>query len=298
MEIKQGNNQKKHRDISQNEFLTEVGEASKKLLVIVDFWAPWCGPCKDLGPRIEKIVSQANDKVTLVKINIDENQELAAQLQIQSIPTVLAFKKGKIANAFQGSLPENEIIKFIEQALGEKLESNNAEKIKEAREYSNKEMYEESNIIIEEIIGSNANGQNNEAIELLIKNNISLGKLDNANEIIQSLEDDAKKDPNIISAINAYDLANNSSNESLNELIDAVKNYPLNIENNKKLSDYYFNNKQYDEAFSLILDLFVKIKKEKRSDLKKILINYFNVLGDTHEKTIAARRKLSSIIFS
>ena len=298
MEIDKENNQKNYKDIGQNEFLTDVVEASKKLLVIVDFWAPWCGPCKDLGPRIEKIVSQANNKATLVKINIDENQELAAQLQIQSIPTVLAFKSGKIANAFQGSLPENEIIKFIEQALGEKLGSNGAEKIKEARECSNKEMYEESNNLIEEVIGSNSSDQKNEAIELLIKNNVNLGNLDKANEIIQSLEEDVKKDPNIISAIDAYDLAINTSSESLSELIDVVKNDPLNIESNKKLSDYYFNNKQYDEAFSLILDLFVKTKKENRSDLKKILISYFNVLGDTHEKTIAARRKLSSIIFS
>ena len=298
MEINKENNQRNFKDISQNEFLTEVVEASKKLLVVVDFWAPWCGPCKDLGPRIEKIVSQTNNKATLVKINIDENQELAAQLQIQSIPTVLAFKGGKIANAFQGSLPENEIIKFIEQALGEKLESNDYEKIKEAREYFNNEMYEESNNLIEQVISSNSSSQNNEAIELLIKNNINLGNLDKANEIIQSLEDGAKKDTNIASAIEAYDLAKNTSSKSLDELIDVVKNDPLNIENNKKLSDYYFNNKQYDEAFTLILDLFVKIKKENKAELKKILISYFSVLGDTHEKTIDARRKLSSIIFS
>ena len=298
METKTENNQKNYKDVSQNEFVTEVVEASKKLLIVVDFWAPWCGPCKDLGPRIEKIVSQTGNKATLVKINIDENQELATQLQIQSIPTVLAFKNGKIANAFQGSLPENEIIKFIEQALGEKLESNDIEKIKEAKEYYNKEMYEESNNLIEEVISSNSNNQNNEAIELLIKNSINLGSLDKANEIIQSLDDKTKNDPNIVSAIEAYDLASNTISASLDELIDVVKNDPLDIENNKKLSDYYFNNKQYDEAFSLILDLFIKTKKENRSKLKKTLISYFRVLGDTHEKTIGYRKKLSSIIFS
>ena len=298
MEINNENNQKNYKDIDQGEFVTEVIEASKKFLVIVDFWAPWCGPCKDLGPRIEKIVSQTNDKAKLIKINIDENRELATQLQVQSIPMVLAFKNGKIANAFQGALPEGEIIKFIEQALGEKLDSSNSEKTKEARDYFNKEMYEESNNLIEEIISSNSNNQSSEAIELLIKNNINLGNLDKANEVINSLDSKMNNDPNIKSAIDAYDLAINTASVSLDELIGIVKKDPLNIENNKKLSDYYFSKKQYDEAFSLILDLFIKTKKEKKSESKKILISYFNVLGHTHEKTISARRKLSSIIFS
>ena len=111
-------------DIGQDQFVSEVIEASKEKLIVVDFWAPWCGPCKELGPKIEKVVSQAGDKVKLVKVNIDENQDLAAQLQIQSIPTVFAFKDSRIANAFQGSLPESEIIKFLEKALGEKLNNN------------------------------------------------------------------------------------------------------------------------------------------------------------------------------
>ena len=88
-------NKKAYTDVNQNDFVKEVIEASQKILVIVDFWAPWCGPCKDLGPRLEKVVSANNDKIKLVKINIDENQELAGQLQIQSIPTVFAFKNGK-----------------------------------------------------------------------------------------------------------------------------------------------------------------------------------------------------------
>ena len=117
-------NNENYKEISQNDFMKEVIEASKNSLIIVDFWAPWCGPCKELGPRIEKVVNQAKGKVNLIKINIDDNQELASQLQIQSIPTVYAFKDGKIANAFQGSIPESKIVKFIEDSLGEKLEGN------------------------------------------------------------------------------------------------------------------------------------------------------------------------------
>ena len=99
-------------DVTEAEFNDQVIEASERKLIVVDFWAPWCGPCKQLTPILEKIISKSGDKITLVKINIDENQEIAAQLQIQSIPTVFAFKDGKIANAFQGSLSEKDIIKF------------------------------------------------------------------------------------------------------------------------------------------------------------------------------------------
>ena len=104
MEIIKDNKSAKPLDIGQDQFITEVIEASKEKVIVVDFWAPWCGPCIDLGPWIEKVVELASNKVKLVKINIDENKELAGQLQIQSIPTVFAFKDGKIANAFQGSL--------------------------------------------------------------------------------------------------------------------------------------------------------------------------------------------------
>ena len=290
------NSQKNYKDINQNDFAKEVIEASKNNLIIVDFWAPWCGPCKDLGPRIEKIVSENKDDLKLIKINIDDNQELAGQLQIQSIPTVFAFKDGKIANAFQGSLSEKDITKFIEQVLGKKLDGDQVKIINEARELFNKGLYEESNNLIEEIIDSKK--MSGEILELLIKNNVSLDKLDEANEIISSLDDEMIKNSFVKSAINAYKLAKNVGGESYEELINLLKKDSLSIETNKKLSDYYFNNKNYDEAFELILNLFSKIKKDERDKVKKILISYFDVLGHTHEKTKNARRRLSSMIFS
>ena len=94
------NNKIAYKEIGQDDFISEVIEASKEKLIVVDFWAPWCGPCKDLGPRIEKIISQTDNKVNLIKINIDKNKELASQLNIQSIPTVYAFKDAKIVNGY------------------------------------------------------------------------------------------------------------------------------------------------------------------------------------------------------
>ena len=108
-------------DVNESDFNDKVIEASESKLIVVDFWAPWCGPCKQLTPILEKIISKSGDKITLVKINIDENQQIAAQLRIQSIPTVYAFKDKQIVNAFQGVIPENQIVEFIEKCLGSKI---------------------------------------------------------------------------------------------------------------------------------------------------------------------------------
>ena len=114
-------------DVNETEFNDQVIEASENKLIVVDFWAPWCGPCKQLTPILEKIISKLGDKITLVKINIDENQQIAAQLRIQSIPTVYAFKEKQIVNAFQGVLPEKQVQEFIEKCLGSKLSEDYTE---------------------------------------------------------------------------------------------------------------------------------------------------------------------------
>ena len=290
------NNKTAYKEIGQDDFISEVIEASKEKLIVVDFWAPWCGPCKDLGPRIEKIISQTDNKVNLIKINIDKNKELASQLNIQSIPTVYAFKDAKIVNAFQGSIPEKEIIKFIEKALGEKINVNQNEIISKARKLLNEEKYNESINIVEEIVATNSN---NEAIEILVKSLVGLKKLEEAKNVIDSLDEELTKNENIKTAISAYNLLLNANqNESIDDLKEKVKKNPLNVEINKKLSDLYFLNKDYNDALSLMINLYVKSKKDTQKEIKKILFDYFDILGNNHEETIRARRKLSSIIFS
>ena len=181
--------------------------------------------------------------------------------------------------------------------MGEKLEGNYSEIITNARNLLNEEKYDDSINIVEDIISKGE--EKNEAIEILIKSKIRLNKHDEAKEIIDSLEPNMLNNTFIKSAINAYKLATNSeNNKSVQELINDVNKNPLNIDTNKNLSNHYFNEKEFEKAFDILLNLFKKSKKENKEIIKKLLFNYFEILGDVHPQTREARRKLSSIIFS
>ena len=111
-------------DVNENDFEKKVINASANKLIVVDFWAPWCGPCKQLTPTMEKVAKENKEGFDLVKINIDDNQQIASQLRVQSIPTVYAFKDKKIVNAFQGVISEKDFIDFIEKSAGKKLKED------------------------------------------------------------------------------------------------------------------------------------------------------------------------------
>ena len=137
-------------DVSEIDFENKVLEESVKSLVVVDFWAPWCGPCKQLTPILEKIILSSPDKIVLAKINIDENQQIAAQLRIQSIPAVFAFKDKQVVNAFQGVIPETEIVKFLEKSLGYKLKDNFEDFYKEINSMLNNNKFIEAKDLLED----------------------------------------------------------------------------------------------------------------------------------------------------
>ena len=144
-------------DIDEHSFQKKVIEESKNRVILVDFWAPWCEPCKQLSPILENIISNCDGKVSLAKINIDENQQIAAQLRIQSIPTVFAFKNQQIADAFQGVLPEKKIIEFIEKILGENLKKNNSEFYNKIKELISDGEVARAESLLEEFISENSN---------------------------------------------------------------------------------------------------------------------------------------------
>ena len=178
-------------DVNETEFNDQVIEASESKLIVVDFWAPWCGPCKQLTPILEKIISKSGDKITLVKINIDENQQIAAQLRIQSIPTVYAFKDKQIVNAFQGVIAEGQIIEFIEKCLGSKINEDFTEFYNEIESAMAENKFEETKDTLLEFISKNSDEI--KGICFYLECLIELKQFEEVEAFISSLEKDVQE---------------------------------------------------------------------------------------------------------
>ena len=295
--MSENNSENNILDVDEKSFQNTVIEASDKKLILADFWAPWCEPCKQLTPILLNIAQENKDKITLVKINIDENQQLAAQLRIQSIPTVFAFYKKQIVDAFQGVLTKDKIIQFIEKILGESLSEDFTEYFEKITDLINKEKIEDAKLSLEEFLVDHSDNV------LGISNYIScLGKLSNfeeAESFIQGLEEKIKKDPKIISSITKLELnKNKNTGPSIEELlINYVKN-PQNIDIALSLSEKYFAEEKFNEAFDFLIEEYIKYKNNKQNQIKQTLLKFFEALGNENEYTKIYRKKFSSIMFS
>ena len=280
-------------EISQDEFNDQVIEASSSILVLVDFWAPWCGPCKQLTPILEKVVQGANGKVKLVKINIDENQQIAAQLRIQSIPAVFAFKDGQPVNAFQGVVPEKQIIEFIEKSAGENLQEDFSEFYKNIENFFLDKSYLEAKESLESFLAKNP--KEFRALAYYIDAHCNLNLFDEVESFIESLNNDSLENAHVKSSIQKLNIKKkNLKGPSLEELLENLKKQPNNIEFILKVADKYFAENMIDEAFALLL---INYKKNK-DKIKNKCLELFEVLGNEDKKTIEYRKKLSSLMFS
>lgn len=280
-------------DVNEENFNQDIIEASEKKLIIVDFWAPWCGPCKQLTPILEKIAGKSVDKITLAKINIDENQQIASQLRIQSIPTVFAFKNKQIANAFQGAVSEKQIIDFIEKALGEKLEDDFDSFFESISDLINNKDHENAKNALLEFLSNNTN--NVKAISLLLECNLELNEYEEAEELLESLEKEIKENKEISKITKRLSfIKKDNKGPSLDELQKKLLDNPKDIELLLDISEKYFSKKEYSNAFEILLEKY-PTNKEK---VKLKMLEFFEALGGSHEMTIEYRKKLSSLMFS
>ena len=280
-------------DVNESDFNKQVIEASENKLIVVDFWAPWCGPCKQLTPILEKIILKSGDKVTLVKINIDENQQIAAQLRIQSIPTVYAFKDKQIVNAFQGVIPENKILEFIEKCLGSKINEDFSEFYKEIKDAMAENKFEEAKDILLEFISKNSDEI--KGICFYLECLIELKQFEEVEMFVNSLAEDVQEKDEIKQVLKKMEIVkNNFSGPDVNELLNRLENEPSNIDLILELSDKYFSMKQYENGMSLLLNNYPKHKDK----VKNKMVEFFGVLGNNDQVTINYRKKLSQIMFS
>ena len=280
-------------DVNETEFNAQVIEASESKLIVVDFWAPWCGPCKQLTPTLEKIISKSGDKITLVKINIDENQQIAAQLRIQSIPTVYAFKDKQIVNAFQGVIPEGQIIEFIEKCLGSKINEDFTEFYNEIESAMAENKFEETKDTLLEFISKNSDEI--KGICFYLECLIELKQFEEVEMFISSLEKDVQNKDEVKQILKKMEIVkNNSSGPNINDLLGKLESEPNNIDLILEISDKYFSMKQYENG----MDLLLKNYPKNKDSIKNKMVEFFGVLGNTDQVTIQYRKKLSQLMFS
>ena len=286
-------------DVNADTFMTEVIEASKEKPIIVDFWAPWCEPCKKLTPILENAVKDQREKITLAKIDIDQNQDIAAQLRIQSIPTVYTFFEGKVADGFQGVKSNSEILEFVKKSAslsgpGEEVEallSSSQQKIEER----NWAAASESSQQILQIDPENQIG-----FGTLIRSMIGLNKFNEVKEIIDALAVDIRNSKPVLDALSTLDASEKAfkARENIQALKEHLKKDPENLDYLLDMSIALFGNNEIEASFEMLLKS-IKINREwKDQAARKQLLEFFKSAGFEAEETINARRKLATLLFS
>ena len=284
-------------EINQDQFVEQVVEKSKTTPVIVDFWAPWCGPCKQLTPILENLVKKKNGKVILAKINVDENQGIAAQLNIQSIPTVYGFVDGKPVDAFQGAQPESKIEIMINKLIDAAPGNEVPKLLEEADNLFKDQKFQEAQQIYETLVGMDPG--NPKVISGLLRCLVQLKKYDDAKEMMESLDDETLKNEEIakINKLLSNTNIGNDGEGELEELKSLVSNEPNNKEKRYELAEKYLSSNEVELGFRELLIIYEQDSKWNDEAAKKKLLEYFDMLGFTDPNVISARKQLSTLMF-
>ena len=288
-------------DVITDNFMTDVIEQSKETPVIVDFWAPWCEPCKQLTPIIERIIKEKNGKVILAKMNIDESPEVAQQLKIQSIPAVMAFNDGQPIDGFIGVQSEKNIIEFVNKISSLKNSSTIEENISAGKKYMNEGDIETATLVFSEIL--KIEPDNISAKSLLARCLIKNDQLNDAEKIIDSLPVGAESNQDYISVRSELEIFKNAKNNPISdneeqELRNNIDKQPENYQLRLDLSKILMAKGENEEAINQLLRIIEVNPKWNDGEARKQLIEIFNILGNENILVTEGRKKLSSMLFS
>ena len=286
-------------DVDMNNFMAEVVEGSSQQPVIVQFWAPWCGPCKQLGPVLEKVVAAANGKVKMVRVNIDDNQQIAQQLRVQSVPTVYAFVDGQPVDGFAGAQPESAVTQFIEKVsslggagadIASMLDAGNA--AVETQDFASAMQ------IFQQVM--EADPDSAQALAGLVRCLTGMKDHQAAREIVDQLTDEFREKPAMQAAIDALELAERAAESAgdLDVAQAAVAANPNDLQARQDLAMALFATGDNACAMAQLLES-IRIDRSWNEDAARMqLLEFFKTLGAANPDVMTARRQLSTLLFA
>ncbi len=279
-------------------FMKDVVEASRQVPVIVDFWAPWCGPCKQLGPMLEKLVRQAAGLVRMVKINVDENQDLAAQMRISSIPMVYAFHRGQPVDGFAGAIPESQLKTFIERLTGGAKAPVDVA-LETAHAQLNAGDARGAGKVFAEVLAQDPT--NASALGGLIRASVAAGDLARARQIAGGLSAALRAQADIASAVAALEIAEQAKSSGGGDIAPFEAKVAANPADHQARLDLALARLAAGNSEGAIDDLLEIVRRDRNWNdgaARTQLLKVFDALGPTDARTVAGRRRLSSILFS
>jgi len=285
------------KDGTSASFAKDVIDASRQALVLVDFWAAWCGPCKQLTPILEKVVQSYAGKVRLVKINTDEHPAIAGQLRIQSLPTVYAFRDGRPLDGFMGALPESQVRAFIDRLLGEDAEADLAGVLEAAEAALDEGDLQSAAEAFAAVLQEDQ--QNAQALAGLARCYLISGDTARAEQTLALVPPDKQGSAPVQSARAALDLAKLAgTSDNSGELEQKLAANPADHQTRFDLAVALAARGKKSEALEHLLDLVRRDRNWNEQAARKQLVQLFDAWGPKDEYTIDGRRRLSSILFS
>jgi putative thioredoxin len=285
------------KDTTTQGFVKDVIEESKQQPVLVDFWAPWCGPCKQLTPVLEKAVKAAKGKVKLVKMNIDEHPAIPGQMGIQSIPAVIAFSAGQPVDGFMGALPESQVIAFLERLTKDKIVSADKNLLEAADAALAEGDASAAAEVYAQLLKEDAG--NVPALAGLARCYVETGALEQANQTLALVPEAKRNEAPVAAARAALEVAEQAKSVGpVNELEQKVAANPLDHQARFDLATALNAAGKRAEAVNHLIEIVKRDRKWNEDGARKQLVQFFEAWGPTEEATVEGRKRLSSILFS
>lgn len=284
-------------DTTTQTFMKDVIEESRQQPVLVDFWAPWCGPCKQLTPILEKTVRAAKGKVKLAKMDIDKHPDIPGQMGIQSIPAVIAFVNGQPADGFMGALPEGQIVAFLERLLKDRIGGEEKDLLKAADDALAADDFTTAADLYAQLLAQD--NANVAALAGLARCYVGTGSIEQAKKTLELVPEGKRRDAAVVAAQAAIELAEQAKSVGpVSDLEAKVAADPADHQSRFDLAVALNAGGKREAAVDHLIEIVKRDRKWNDDGARKQLVQFFEAWGPTDEATVSGRRRLSSILFS